>query len=161
MNERLKIFVDQLRDGHIEKINETVAPDFFDVDAKELSFPEAIQVHGEAYLAEDMLVLHLDMETSLLIPCKICNESTKVKVAVKGMYHAEPLEEIKGSVFDYQELLRETILLEAPTLVECHQGNCPQRKMMKKYLKEESQKKGVTCDEVYRPFADLDIEIKN
>lgn len=158
MNDRFKIYVEQLREGHVEKISEKFSPEFLDVHEKDLKYADPVLVKGEAYLAEDMLVLHVDIKTFGMIPCSICNEPVKVEIAIKGSYHAIPLEEIKGGIFNYQEIIRETILLETPILTECNQGKCPQRSSVQKYLKKEGAPKSKNGNEDgYHPFADLDL----
>ncbi|MFA6549331.1 MAG: serine hydrolase, partial [Candidatus Margulisiibacteriota bacterium] len=96
------------------EIHEVVSPDFLDVHEEDLSFQNKVIVDGEAYLAHDELILHLAAEAEALIACAICNERVPTKVHLEAFYHAEPLKQIKGAVFDYQELLRESILLETP-----------------------------------------------
>lgn len=156
MEYRTKIYVEQLREGHIEEISESFAPEFLDVSEDDLDFSDPIEISGEAYVADDMLVLHLNATTYATIPCRICNDPVKVEVAVNGFYHAEPLAEIKTGVFDFHEVMRETILLEVPSLVECHQGKCPQRLTMQKFFKKESEGEG-HVEDGYQPFADLDL----
>jgi uncharacterized metal-binding protein YceD (DUF177 family) len=160
-DERFKIFVEQLRDGHIEKLVEQFPADILGVKEKDLAFVDPIGIKGEAYLADDMLVLHLDVHTFATIPCLICNEPVKVEIAIKGFYHAIPIEEIKGSVYNFQEILRETVLLETPALAECNEGKCSQRQSVQKYLRKEgSTKNNERNEEGYRPFADLDFDPK-
>lgn len=159
MDPRFKIYVEQLRDGHVEKLAENFAPKFLDVSENDLAFVDPVEIRGEAYLADDMLVLHVDVHTFCKIPCRICNEPVNTEIAIKGFYHAMPLEEIKTGVFDFQDILRETILLEVPSLVECHEGTCPQRRGMAKYFKKESPPGEKGVEEGYQPFADLDLDV--
>lgn len=158
MDDRFKIYIDQLRDGEMENLSEDFSPEFLDVNEQDLKFVDPVNLQGEAYLAEDMLMLHLNIKTACLIPCAICNEPVKVPIEVIGFYHAEPLEEIKGGIFHFQEILRETILLNTPILAECKQGKCPQRGPLEKYLKPESSSNSGESDDGYRPFADLDLD---
>jgi len=148
-NDRYKIFVEQLRDGHSEALDESFAPEFLDVNERDLKFTDPVAIQGEAYLADDTLVLHVDLKTYATIPCSICNEPVKTPV------------DIKGGIYNFQEILRETILLETPALSECNQGKCPQRKALEQYLKKESSEgKGGQAEEGYRPFADFDFDEK-
>lgn len=156
MNDRFKIYIEQLRDGHIEAVKEVFSPEFLEVDEKDLKFSDPVNVQGEVYLAEDNLVLHFDVETFAKIPCSICNEPTKEKISIKGSYHAIPLDEVRSGVFNFQEVLREIVLLETPSLAECNQGNCPQRKSIEKYLKKDHSSGDL--DEGYQPFANLDLD---
>lgn len=154
MNDAFKIYVEQLRDGHIEGIKEELPPSFLDLHESDLIFEDKVDIEGEAYLAEDNLMLHLKVITFAKIPCSICNEPVKIKIALGNYYHAEPLVNIKSGIFNFQEVLREGILLETPLFVECNEGKCPQREEMKKYLKH--PKDNESEEEGYQPFADLE-----
>lgn len=155
MDDFFKIYVDRLRDGYEQELNETFSPDFLDIDEPDLTFKEEVQTKGKAYLAEqELLIQWEEISTSAIIPCSICNERVKVPIHIHHFYHAEPMNEIKSGIFNYKELLRETILLEIPPFFECNQGNCPKRKEISKYLKSTSEDQ--EDDEGYHPFADLD-----
>lgn len=154
MNEAFKIYVDQLRDGHIEQLSEEFSPEFMEVQDEDLRYLSPIRVTGEAYLAEHELVLHLNIETQATLACAICNEPVEVDVSIKGIYHTAPFEEIKSGIYYYSDILRETILLETPRFAEC-QGECPQRKEIKKYLKEGASDDRLPPEEGQRPFAHL------
>ena len=160
-NDRFRVFVEQLRDGNTEEIEETFAPDFLGINERDLSFTHPVTVRGQVYLADDMLILHLDVNTIATIPCAICNAPADINIAIKGFYHAVSLEEIKGAIYDFREILRETILLEVPILAECHQGKCPQRKSLEKYFKKEGAPGSEADEEGYKPFAGLDFDIKD
>lgn len=155
MNDGFNIYVEQLRSGNSEKISEAFAPDFLDVHEKELAFNDPVKVSGEAYLAEDNLILHLEISTFASIPCRICNEPVKVPLQLQKFYHSEPLDVIKSGVYNMMPLLREATLLETPAFAECEQGKCPKRKEFEKYIKktENSEK-----EEGYHPFDDLKLE---
>ncbi len=155
IDESFRIYIEQLRDGRVEALQEVFSPDFMDIHEKELAFPDPIVVNGSAYIADDTLLLNLNVSTQCTLLCKICNEPVRQAIVIEGAYYPIPLNEIKGSVFDFRETLREAILVEAPQLAECHHGKCPLRKSIQKYLtKEEECKKN---DEgKYYPFADID-----
>ena len=152
MNEFFKIFVEQLRDGHSEKISENVSPEFLHVNETDLVFQKDVAIKGEAYLADESLVLHLNVATEAILPCSICNEKTAVKVKIDNFYHAEPLSEIKSGIYNFSDALRTEILVEVPPYVECHNGNCPKRIEFEKYMKKSED--GDSQDG-YRPFAEL------
>ena len=156
-----KIYVEQLREGSVEEIEESFSPEFLDVHERDLSFKVPVKIAGQAYLADEMLVLHFDIQTVATLPCLVCNAPVAVKIAIKGFYHAVPLNEIKNGVFNFRDILRETILLETPLLAECHQGQCAQRQVLQKYFKKDNVP-GVTesDEEGYKPFADLDFDVK-
>ncbi len=153
MEDRFKIFVERLREGRTEQISEIFSPDFLEVRDEALSFPDNVYVKGEAYLVENNLILHLDIKTSAQLPCTICNESVIVPIEVRRFTHVEPIANIKGSVFNYKNVLREIIILESPAFAEC-EGNCPQRKEVSKYFLKDKEK-GQSPEEGYHPFSDL------
>jgi len=157
MDDEFKIYVEQLRDGHIEKLEELFSPDFLAINEKELTFEDKVSLDGEVYLAEDMLILNLNVGTKAILLCSICNAPVKVDISLKGIYHAEPLDQIKGGIFNFKETLREMILLETPRFAEC-EGKCPRRKEIAQYLKESQEDGGIHPeeDEGYHPFADFD-----
>jgi uncharacterized metal-binding protein YceD (DUF177 family) len=151
MEDRFKIFVERLRDGHTEQIQEVFLPDFLEIQDEDLLYQDNVYVKGKAYLVEDNLIIHLDIRTSARLPCIICNEPVVVPVEIHGFYHTEPIAGIKGSVFNYTNVLREIIILESPVFAEC-KGKCPQREEIEKYLFKE---KGENPEEGYHPFSDL------
>lgn len=130
-----KIYVDRLKDGQTEKIEEMAPPDFLDVHESELNFLEPVSVSGEAYLADDHLVMHLKIKTDAQMPCSICNDKLKFLIDIPDFYLAEKLEELKSPIFDYSSELREAILVQVPAYAECCNGRCPERESIKKYLK--------------------------
>jgi uncharacterized metal-binding protein YceD (DUF177 family) len=161
MDESFKIYVEQLRDGHVEELSEEFSPDFMGVDEADLRFTSPIHVEGEVYLAEDELVFHWKIQTRAVIPCSICNEPVEVDIDIPDGYSVVESEEIKTGIFVFQDLLRETILLETPRFAECESGNCPKREDFKKFLKEASQEgNSPPSSDMHHPFADLDWKDK-
>lgn len=154
MNEAFKIYVEQLRDGHAEQIEEKLSPEFLDVHEVDLSFIDPVNIKGEAYIAENDLVLHLEVHTLAKIPCAICNEDVKVPISLENFYHTVPMEEIKTGIYNFQEMLRENVLLATPLFAECNQGQCPARKELKRFFRE-SDSSDKDSDEGYHPFAHL------
>ncbi len=147
------IYIDRLKDGQTYAIDEESPSDFLDISENELSFPSPVMIRGKAYLADDHLVLQLDIRTQFSMPCSICNGTTTLPIEIKNFYHIEPVEEITSHIFDYTELLREDILLQIPTFVECHNGHCPERKDVNTYLKKKTP--SPQKEQVHYPFADL------
>ncbi len=155
MDDCFKIYIEQLRDGQSEKICETFSAELLDVDEVELTFDTEVKVEGEAYLTEEMLLLHLTIHTSFLMPCAICNANVRRKIEIKGLYHPQPLAEIKSSVFNFKSLLRELILLEVPQFAEC-EGKCPKREEIAHYFKVKQEMGTAELeDDGYQPFANL------
>lgn len=158
MNDEFKIFVDQLRGGKIENIDYSFPTDLLEVIEADLSFYDNVVVGGEAYVANNDLVLHLDIETKGLVPCLVCNEPVDIELQIAGHYHIVSLKEIKTGVFNMRELIREVILLDIPEFAECEEGNCPKRKEFKKYLKESPAQKKHEDQDCFQPFMDLTLE---
>jgi uncharacterized metal-binding protein YceD (DUF177 family) len=141
------IFIDRLKGGATEKIEETHDSAFLGPDETDLKFGEAVKVKGTAYLTDDHLVIQMRAATMIQMPCAVCNKLQGIKL-VGEFTTAEPIAEIRGAVFDYSEALREALLLELPKTIECNGGKCPERAAIKPYLQEETR--------TYFPFADLE-----
>ncbi|MEX1012532.1 MAG: hypothetical protein WD595_01380 [Waddliaceae bacterium] len=133
MEDLFSVYIDRLKDGKVEKISQTYTPDFIETEDVELSFKDPVLYEGEAYLADDELILHFNVDTYATIPCKICNEPVKVPIQIRNVYYPVSLSEIKGSIYSLKESLRETILLETPTFAECSRNSCPKRMLLNKY----------------------------
>ena len=155
MDDEFKIFVEQLREGHEQEIQEQLAPDFLEIHEEELIFDQPVELTGNTYLAQNELVIHWDIHTKAKVPCAICNEMVQIPIDITDFYASEPLEEIKTGIYNFKALLRETILLEVPAFTECHGGHCPKRKEFDKYLKKTTDQ-AADEEEGYQPFADLD-----
>ncbi len=134
MQEAFKVWVDRLKEGQVQKIEGSFDSSFLEVDEENLRFPEAVAVRGEAYLADQHLVIRFSASTKATLPCAICNQLIDVGFFVKDFYHTEALEEIRDALFDFGVPLREALLLEAPYHVECNQGHCPERSSIAPYL---------------------------
>lgn len=158
MNDDFKIFISHLKDGKIERIERTLPPSFLEVEEPDLFFQEPVSVNGEAYLTNDSLVLHLDLATRGIMPCTICNESVPVNISIRGCYHIESLKNVKFDIFDMREVVRESVLLETPSFIECGKGHCPKRKSIAKYMKSSLNEVHPTGDEGYHPFRDVNLE---
>lgn len=153
MSEPFKILIDRLKGGRIEPIDEAYDPSFFGVEEPELRFPSKVNVKGEVYLTDDHLILRLKAKASALMPCAICNQMIQVELKVDDFYHAQPIEEISGAIFDFSEPLREALLIELPKYVECKGGKCPERAILTPYLRPEAAPEKTT----HFPFADIDL----
>jgi uncharacterized metal-binding protein YceD (DUF177 family) len=144
----MKIYLDRLRDGRVEEIQETLSPDFLRVQENELTFGKEIQASVTAYLAEDHLMIRLDATTTASMTCAICNEKIELPISLQNFTHIEEILEIKSSIYDCTELLREAILLQIPAYFECSEGNCPERKVLNPYLR-------LKNNSTYLPFSGL------
>jgi len=156
MDETFKIFVDRLRLGKKETIRESVSPDFILLKEGDLVFNDQVEIKGEAYVVDQELVMHLDIETQAQLYCSICNEALKVPIRLRNFYHVVALDQIKGAIYDYREMLRETLIVEAPQFAECG-GQCPKRKEYAVYMKNAETDSADEKEETYRPFADLNL----
>lgn len=152
MNAVFKILIDRLKGGLTQKIEEGFAPGFLGADEPELQFRSKVNVKGEIYLTDAHLVIHLKADTKIFMPCAVCNEMIEFPLKVENFYHTEPLEEIRGAVYDYSEALREALLIELPKIIECNGGDCPNRPILKPYLRSETRADKTT----YFPFSDID-----
>lgn len=154
MDERFKIFFEHLRDGGTETIDITCDPAFMEVAEEALFFTKPVKIKGEAYLTDETLILHLNIATSASIMCSICNAPVEVELELTNFYHTEQVEEIKNGCFNYRDAVREAILLEVPPFAECHEGNCPDRKGLSKFLKKPTS----TKNDGHQPFADINLD---
>lgn len=158
MDDVFNIYIDRLRHGQELKISEKISPEFLDVHEKDLSFKKDVELEGIAYLAEQELILHWNtIKAEALISCSICNEKVPVEIEINDFYYNEPISNIKNGIFNFKDVLRETILLEVPLFAECEDGNCPRRQDVAKYLKDKPKNKSDEEDG-YQPFADLDLK---
>ena len=137
------IYVDRLSEGRIETFQEKVDPAFLDVKDGNLFFEEPVLFEGTAYLAETHLVLNMDVSTRYRTFCKICNDLISLPFVLKGLYITEELANIPSKLFDLEETLRDSILLEIPMYNEC-EGGCLMRKELNSYFKKETIQHGCT-----------------
>lgn len=136
-DDRFKVYIDQLHDGHIDYIDESFDSAFLGVNETSLSFNGPVTVKGEAYVAGNELVLHLSLKVASVVPCIICNAPVKVDIFLPNFYEAISLKEVPHGVFFMQETLRQAILLESKAFAECN-GSCPHRKELDPYIKKAS-----------------------
>ena len=152
MKTPLQIYVDRLRDGQEEKIQEEVDTSLLDIDEPNLRFAPTIKIAGKAYLADDHLILQLNLNTEVTIPCSICNDEVTLPLVIKQFIHTIPLSSIRSHIFDYTNEVREVTLLNTPEFTECHEGKCPRREGFKKFIKTEKDLES----HIQFPFSDLD-----
>lgn len=149
-----RIYVDQLKDGKVEKFDRYFPADVMEVEESELRFAKDIHVKGEAYLTEESLILHLDFDAVGTIPCSICNDPVEAPISVKGLYHVVSMDDIRGHIYDMREVVRENVLLNTPSFTECNGGNCSERASLGKYLKSQDSL-NQEPEEGQQPFKDL------
>jgi uncharacterized metal-binding protein YceD (DUF177 family) len=151
MSEEFSIYVDRLRNGGSQKISGVFSPSFIDVDEPDLRFTDPVSIQGSAYLADDELLLCFSASTTAQMTCCICNKTVKQTIAVKDFYHTVALTEMRDALFDFRSIVRETLLIELPKVVECN-GNCPEREAIRPYL---HSKPKVDVSAHYYPFNGL------
>ncbi len=135
MDRHLKIYIDRLVNGKVETIDEELSPSLLETKDNLLRFEEPIKVTGKAYLAEDFLVMSLDITTTYKVRCKICSEELSRVFEKKGIYFTEELSTLPSKVYDASMQIRDTLFLEIPDFQEC-EGGCSMREEIRKYLKE-------------------------
>lgn len=119
--------------GKVETIDEEIDPVVMDVKDILLSFDAPIKVSGKAYLAEDFLVMNLNISTEYNVPCKICQETIVKTLELEHVYFTEELTNVSSKVFDAVEQIRDTIFMDIPDYHEC-EGGCPMREELKGYF---------------------------
>jgi len=145
-----KIYVDRLKNDDTERINEIVDPDFLNETEKEPLFTSKVTVKGQAYLANYHLILDLKLKATAILPCSICNEKVEVPIEVNDFSHTVELSDIRSAIYDYTADIHDTVLLKLPQFVECHHGQCPERKNISKYFKQGP-------DDTHSPFSELPL----
>jgi uncharacterized metal-binding protein YceD (DUF177 family) len=153
MNDFLRIYVDRLKDGHKEILHEEFPVSHLEVEDKDLKFKGPVSLKGEVYLVDQELVFHLSLKVKAVLLCSVCNQEVSTDINIKDSYQSVPVDEVKSAIYDMTELLREMILLEVPSFIEC-QGSCPQREEINKFLK----KKEGDDPSNHNPFSSLKIE---
>jgi uncharacterized metal-binding protein YceD (DUF177 family) len=143
----MKIYIDRLKGGQVEKIDLVLDKELLQVEEKELIFSQKISVIGEAYLTDDHLLVQLNIDTMVQVPCSICNKLIETPLIVKEFTHTEILDR-RTSIYDCLPLLREAVLLQVPAFIECSKGTCPERSTVNKFLKTMNSPSSF-------PFADL------
>ncbi|MCH9611296.1 MAG: hypothetical protein S4CHLAM81_07690 [Chlamydiales bacterium] len=138
MDDCFKIFVERLRDDGPETLEESLAPDFMQIEEEELAFEHPVQLSGLATVIDDALVISVSLSTKAKLPCSICNELCEVDLEIGRFEHTESVDEVKSGVYNMAPVLREALLLELPAKAECH-GACPDRERIKKYLSKGDQ----------------------
>lgn len=150
--EGLCIYVDRLKQGVTYSFEEVCPSDFLELKEEDCHAEKPLNIKGKAYLAEGEVVVHLDVAAQITMRCSICNEEVEVPINLSGIYLTATADELPHASFDMRESLREEIILAIPHFVECHDGACPSRPEVDKYLK-----KGDANEDhgTHRPFAGL------
>lgn len=155
LENELKIFIEQLREGDEEEFSLLTAPAILAVEEPELSFTEPVQIRGRAYTTSSDLVMYLQCQTNAEMPCAICNEKTTVSLDTGMQCHTFPLSDFKSKIFDYTDLVREEILMHLPQFVECQPEKCPARSVLNLYSKKQGNNGPDFQEAIEYPFANL------
>ena len=155
MIDAFKVYIDRLKNGEVQRIEGSFAPSFLEVEEAELRFEKPVVVRGEAYVADEHLVIHLKASTFAKMPCAICNEMFDHPLTVGNFYATESLTDIPSAIFDFGTPLREALLTELPHTAECTGGKCRSRESIAPYLRSEKRVEKTT----YFPFADIDPKL--
>jgi uncharacterized metal-binding protein YceD (DUF177 family) len=135
---RLAIFLDRLKKQSLQILEEKVPSSFFSLDEEERLFSPYVEIKGQTYLASDHLIIELRVSTQVSLPCCICNQFVVIDLRPQPLHHAEEVALIPSGIFDYSSLIREQLLLEVPAFAECNGSQCPERELLKKFLKKEN-----------------------
>ncbi|HEX2579374.1 MAG TPA: hypothetical protein VHK67_03110 [Rhabdochlamydiaceae bacterium] len=144
----LKVFTEQLRDGKRETFEHVLPPDFLGINEPDIVFHHPIHVKGEVYATDEDLILQLSAHTEVQMPCSICNQMTFVPLKTEELYHTILLDD--STTFDFSDILREELIILIPQYVECHNGKCPERQIVSKFMKNKA-----VSPQNHFPFADL------
>jgi len=147
----LLIFLENLKNGDIQKFEMSISPQFLEVNEPDLLFDHVVQVSGEAYLADVNLIFCFEASTIGKMPCAICNQMIPFSLKVQDYYHTEELVKIKNGQFDGSEIIRAALLIELPKKIECL-GGCLERANLAPYLHDKLNQKP---DQIHFPFTNL------
>lgn len=137
MKDTLKIFVERIRDGEPEEIQEELLPLFMDIHEEEMRFEHKVALEGTAYVTDDWLILRMHIQTKVQLTCSVCNNKFEFEINIQDFMHEEPLENIRDKVFDILPVVREHLLLAVPFYPQCGITTCLHRKEIEPYLKKD------------------------
>jgi hypothetical protein len=136
--DNLNLYIDKLKNNKIEEISCLIDPKLFNLpNEKDLKFPSPIKITGKAYLSSESLILNLNINFEVSMPCSICNSFTNKTINIKNYYITKELKKVH-SYYNYLEEIRNISALEIPSFVECL-DNCKKREDLKNYLKKENE----------------------
>lgn len=134
MKKVLQIPIDCLRGEEPYTLTESLPSTFIEQEEDEIRFQKPIEVEISAYISGEFLILDCSISTEILIPCSFCNEYYPLQLSLTHYQEEEPLENIKGHLFDASEVIREAILLEIPLYPLCGGVVCNNRATIEPYL---------------------------
>jgi uncharacterized metal-binding protein YceD (DUF177 family) len=135
MKRPLVVHVERLREGKTETLEEQIDPSLLDIADEELACNEPVSLSAEVYLVDTWLIVKMSLTATVVLPCSFCNEPFVLPITIEEQLHEEPLEDIKGGIFDLIPLVREAIFLAIPFYPQCGTTLCLNRDKIEKFLK--------------------------
>jgi len=136
MSKSLQIYIDNLKQDKI--IKEKISSKDLDIEEeKELIFKKDILIEGKAFLLNKNIIINLNIEFFISMPCSICNRFIEKKILIKNLYIIEKIANIKY-YYDLKDEIRNACFLEIPSYAECN-NSCPERQYIKKYLSKKNK----------------------
>lgn len=148
MKQQLPVYIDRLREGQNEPVDEIVEPQRLELSDDEISVTKPFKVTGEVYVVEEYLVVSLTIIGQLSLICRLCNEPFVFPISIKKAQEEISLDEIKDACYDLLPLIRELVLLEIPLYPQCSGSSCGNREKIEKFLKNPNE-------QLNMPFKDL------
>ncbi len=132
-----------IKRANLNQLEEGVETHFsFSLSTEELtsadcsfSYKSPLKIKGKHYKTNDFLIIYFSANLEALRPCKICNEETSLPIEINNHTIAQQIDEIREETFDIQDTIRSYTLGEIPDIIECNNGQCPERASIEKYLK--------------------------
>lgn len=134
-NDIFSIYIDRLRDGKEEELHVTTSSQEIGVTIEDDTRILDVECSGTAYLSSDYLILSLAISYAFNATCRKCNELSKEKRELPMQSYTLLLESIRGSVYNYNSVIREAILLDIPEYTECREENLAQCNEILAYIK--------------------------
>ena len=151
----LCIRIEGSTDGEETLFEEQLALDFLDLpEGDELVPSSKVEVRGKAYRTGEWIVVEGKVETSMSLPCAICNERTEFPIGPFAWEIDVSATNVKNGMLDLTEELREAILLEVPYLVKCGGEVCRNESSVRQYLVSDEHRTDEN-DERHQPFRSL------
>jgi len=133
MKNDLQIHIDYLKNEYIYNFEKTIPFEELDIgQEKELKFIKPLLIEGKAYIANEFLILVLNIKFYVSLPCSICNEFFEKEFNIKNLTINEKLTKI-NSIYQYKDEIRNACFLEIPSYIKCSK-KCPEKNNIKKYL---------------------------
>lgn len=135
MKRPLLVYIERLREGKVEWIEEKIDASLLSIEEEGLVCKEPVEVTVEVYFVDTWLIGKISLSAQMTLSCSFCNEPFVLPITIKDEPFEESLEEIRDGVFDLLPLVREALLLEMPFYPQCGQTVCLNRNEVEKYLK--------------------------